>query len=190
VAIEFIGFAADWRITGQIPLADDRLSDMLNSVVRVVVRGATVEDLDTAEIETGDVTVACGDLVVVVGTGRRGLENLRKRTVTRRIEVDLGRFVVAGDLHVPVPADQALMAGDPRDLLAGRDLLVPLTGATIHYERGGRQVVETHETLIINRARATHVQDGDTGAQTLVGTPSTTVAARWRTPRHVGSRTD
>ena len=43
--VELIAFTADCRIRGVIPLADDRLSDMLNSVSRVVIRGAVIEDL-------------------------------------------------------------------------------------------------------------------------------------------------
>ena len=191
MAIDFIALTADCRVTGQIPLADDRLSDMLNAVTRVVVRGATVEDIDTGETETGDVTISCGDLVVVVGTGRRGLENLRRKTATRRIEVELGRYVVIGDVHVPAPADPALMAGDPNDLLVGRDLLVPLTSAALRYEHAGREVDERFETLIVNRGRADRVRDasGDDGSfgEALVGASTLTVAARWGVPRHVST---
>jgi hypothetical protein len=164
MAIEFVGFTGDIRIVGQIPLADDRLSDMLNSVGRVVVRGATMEDLDTARQETGDVPVPCGDFLVVVGTGRRGLENLRKRTVTRRVQMGLGRFTVTGDLHVLPAADAASRAGKPDELLVGRDLLVPLTDAAIEYERAGRAVSESWDVLLVNRARASWIEAVD-GAQ-------------------------
>src|SRR2546426_11492958 len=55
--VDLIAFTADRRITGSIPLADDRLSDMLNSVPRVVIRGATVTDLAADAVpRTGDVT--------------------------------------------------------------------------------------------------------------------------------------
>ena len=43
--VDLIAFTADRRIHGAIPLADDRLSDMLNSVPRIVIRGAVIEDL-------------------------------------------------------------------------------------------------------------------------------------------------
>ena len=43
--VDLIVFTADRRIQGAIPLADDRISDMLNSVPRIVMRGAVIEDL-------------------------------------------------------------------------------------------------------------------------------------------------
>ena len=70
MAIDFVGFTSDRRIVGTIPLADDRLSDMLNSVARVVIRDAEVEDVDTGPEEGGDVMVPCGELLVV------GLEDM------------------------------------------------------------------------------------------------------------------
>jgi hypothetical protein len=191
VAIEFIAFTGDSRITGQIRLADDRLSDMLNAVARVVVRGASVEDIDLARTMTDDLTISCGDLVAVVGTGRRGLENLRKRTVQRRIEMGLGRYVVTGALHVPVPADPSALAGDPAELLTDRDVLVPLTDATIRYERHGIEVVEEFETIIFNRARAGWIDSPDAApADALIGAkPAAAVApSRARSERLARSR--
>ena len=38
--IDFVAFTSDRRITGRIMLADDRLSDMLNAVARLVIRDA------------------------------------------------------------------------------------------------------------------------------------------------------
>ena len=43
--MEFIGFTSGRRISASLPLADDRLSDMLNAVARLVLRDATVVDL-------------------------------------------------------------------------------------------------------------------------------------------------
>ena len=52
--IEFVGFTSDRRITAMIPLADDRLSDMLNSVTRIVLRDAVVGDLaEVVEVAGG-----------------------------------------------------------------------------------------------------------------------------------------
>ena len=161
MAIDFVGFTGETRIVGQIPLADDRLSDMLNSVARIVVRGATLEDLDSGRTENGDVPIPCGDFLVVAGTGRRGLENLRKKTIQRRVVMGLGRFTVTGSLHVAPAADVASRGGKPDELLVGRDLLVPLTEATIEYERAGRPQSESWETLLVNRARANWIDAAD-----------------------------
>jgi hypothetical protein len=161
MAIDFVGFTGDVRIIGQIPLADDRLSDMLNSVARVIIRGATLEDLDSGRQEFGDVPIPCGDFLVVAGTGRRGLENLRKRTVQRRVVMGLGRFTVTGSLHVAHSADVASRGGKPDELLVGRDLLVPLTQASIEYDRRGKVVTEAWETVLVNRARARWIEAAD-----------------------------
>jgi hypothetical protein len=155
--IDLIAFTADRRITGRIMLADDRLSDMLNAVPRLVVRDATVDELaDDRAPRSADVTIAIGEMLVVVGTGPRGSERLRKKWLKRRASVGLGRFVVEGDLgHA---SDTTLPESeDPSVVLANRDLLVPLTNATVTYDRLGSVVEETYETVLINRARATWI---------------------------------
>ena len=103
--IDFLAFTADRRISGRIMLADDRLSDMLNAVSRIVVRDAQVEELtESFAPRVADVTIAIGELLVVVGTGPRGSESLRKKSLKRRASVGLGRFVVEGDLAYPSDA--------------------------------------------------------------------------------------
>jgi hypothetical protein len=153
--VELIAFTADLRIHGAIPLADDRLSDMLNSVPRLVVRGAVIHDLvEGREPQTADVTLAVGSIVAVLATGRRGVENRRRRTVVHRARVGLTRFVVTGSLHVPVGADGRALSSDPAVVLAGRDLLVPLTDATITYDRADSPTTEASETILVNRSHA------------------------------------
>jgi hypothetical protein len=161
MAIEFVGFTTDYRVTGQIPLADDRLSDMLNSVARVVVRGGATEEIDTGRVELGDVTVPCGEFLVVAGTGRRGVESQRRRTLTRRVRLGLGRYTVDGLLHVLPAMHTASLGGKPDELLVGRDLLVPLTDATLGYEKGSKRFEERWETLLVNRARANWIEAAD-----------------------------
>jgi hypothetical protein len=153
--IEFVGFTADRKITASIPLADDRLSDMLNSVTRIVLRDAVIGDLVEGGPElSGDVTLPVGDLVAVVGTGRRGSEARRRRTSVLRVSVGLGRYTVSGCLHVdPNEADFPKHA-DPASILAGRDILVPITNASISYDCENAKTTEEHETILVNRARA------------------------------------
>jgi hypothetical protein len=155
--IDFLAFTADRRISGRIMLADDRLSDMLNAVARIVIRDAQVEELtDDRSPRTADVTIAVGEMLAVVGSGPRGSEGLRRRWLKRHASVGLGRFVVEGDLGYP--NDTTLPeSGDPAVVLANRDLLVPLTDATITYDRTGAVASETFETVLINRGRATWI---------------------------------
>lgn len=165
MAIEFVGFTDVCRISGAIPLADDRLSDMLNSVSRVVVRNAEVEEIDGGRMETLDVTVPTGDFLAVVGSGRRGLESQRRRTLKRRVRMGLGRYSVSGYLHVLESAHAESLNGRPDALLVGRDLLVPLTEATIGYDRGGENREEAWDTILINRSRVAWIEAADEDEQ-------------------------
>lgn len=153
--IEFLGFTTDRRITAMIPLADDRLSDMLNSVTRIVLRDAVVGDLtEGGPTVTGDVTLPVGELFAVVGTGRRGSEMRRRRTAVRRVSIGLGRYTVSGCLHMMPGQDDLPQQGDPSTILAGRDILVPITHASITYDVADVKTTEEHETILVNRARA------------------------------------
>jgi hypothetical protein len=152
--IDFVAFTADRRVSGRIMLADDRLSDMLNAVPRIVVRDAQVDELtENLRPRVADVTIAIGELYVVVGSGPRGSETLRRKSQKRRASIGLGRFVVEGDLVYPTETGLT-ESSDPSVVLASRDLLVPITDATISYDRADGPVTESFETVLINRARA------------------------------------
>jgi hypothetical protein len=165
--VDLIAFTADRRISGVIPLADDRLSDMLNSVPRVVIRGAMISDLSTSgEPRAADLTLAVGAIVAVVASGRRGSDTRRRRTDVRRTRIGLMRFVVTGLLHEaegdPLPAGSS----DPAVVLAGRDILVPITDATITYNIGDVVTTEQYDTILINRALATWIDLDDAADDT------------------------
>ncbi len=157
--IEFVGYTADRRITAMIPLADDRLSDMLNSVTRIVLRDAVVGDLaEGGPTLSGDVTLPVGDLVVVIGTGRRGSESRRRRTSVRRVTLGLGRYTVTGCLHVDPTAGDFPLRCDPASVLAGRDVLVAVTDASITYDCVDVKMTESHDTILVNRARTSWIE--------------------------------
>jgi hypothetical protein len=156
--IDFVAFTADRRISARVFLADDRLSDMLNSVSRLVLRDATVDDLVNGHPPVvGDLSIPIGDLVVVVGTGPRGSDSPRRRTVQRQVSLGLGRYVVGGSLHLPADDPRLPDGDDPNVVLAGRDVLVPLTGATVTYDANEVATTEAHEAVLVNRARATWI---------------------------------
>src|SRR5919109_2285644 len=161
MAIELVCFTPQCRISGALPLADDRLTDMLNAVTRIVVRQGTLEDLDSGRLQSGDLSVDASQLVAVVATGSPGLAARRKRTNTYPSRVHLGRYEVAGLLHQPAGEPEPPLAGRPAEVLAGRDVLVPLTEATISYERRGERVVERHGTILVNRAVAVWIDPGE-----------------------------
>jgi hypothetical protein len=161
MAIEFIGFTADSRIVGTIPLTDDRLSDMLNSVGRIVVRNASVEDIDLGPQEDGETIVPTAELLIVVATGRRGMDARRRRTQTRYVQLGLGRYTVSGDIHVSNDAHAASLDGHLEALLVGRDMLIPLTDAVVRYNSGGEKISEEWDTVLINRIAAQWIKPLD-----------------------------
>lgn len=170
MSVEIVVFTWDCRIEGAIPLADDRMTDMLNGVSRIAVREATVTDLDSGTETTEDVEIETGDMFAVVATGRHGMTSRRRRTVATRIRVDLGRLAVTGFFHRPVNEDDGPTTGRPETVFAGRELLVPLTCCAISYQRRGRVVVEEHATILINRSLAAWVDEP--GEDEDVGRPS------------------
>jgi hypothetical protein len=159
--VELIVFTADRRIRGAIPLADDRLSDMLNSVPRIVIRGAQLEDLLSGAEQTADLTITVGSIVAVLASGRRGIETRRRRTELHMAKLGLARYVVSGWLHVPPGSPANLGSGEPQVVLAGRDILVPLTEASISYDKAGATVTEEFETILVNRSHATWIDLDD-----------------------------
>ena len=164
--VEIVLFTADRRIRGFIPLADDRLTDMLNSVPRIVIRGAEVQDLlEGSAPRIVDSIIAVGSIVAVVASGRRGLEGRRRRTEARPVKLGAVRYIISGSLHIPAGTSVDLQSTDPTVVLAGRDVLVPLTDATITYDFGGETVEETAEAILVNRTQATwiEVDDGSGG---------------------------
>jgi hypothetical protein len=166
MTIDFIAFTSDRRLTGRIMLADDRLSDMLNSVARVVVRNVNVEEIDGGRTERLDnVTVPTGEFLAVVASGRRGLESQRRKTLKRRVRMGLGRYSVSGYLHVLETAHAESLNGRLDALLNGRDMLVPLTEATIGYARDGENREESWETILINRSRVAWIEAADDDQQ-------------------------
>jgi hypothetical protein len=108
--------------------------------------------------------------VAVVGTGRRGSESRRRRTAVRKVSVGLGRYTVSGSLHVEPTHSEFPEHTDPASILAGRDILVPITNASISYDCAEGKTTEEHETILVNRARASwieiepEVDDSDGGA--------------------------
>ncbi len=156
--VDLIVFTADRRIQGAIPLADDRVSDMLNSVARVVIRNARIDDLLEPEPpEIADVTIPVAAIVAVLVSGRSGVQSRRRKTELHPVRLGVVRYVVSGWLHVPAGSSVNLASQNPAIVLAGRDALVPFTEARIAYDRVGAAVSEDAETILVNRGQATWI---------------------------------
>ena len=146
--IDFTGFAGDCLINGKLDLRAPRLTDQLNSDPLVRLVDVELEDLGNARrITSPDFTIERSQLCAVRVTGPRGSAALRIATAPHRLRAQIGPYSVLGRLHEPVGVD-ALATFEQRDLM------VPLTDATIAFMVGGVLDVRDWSTLVINRELA------------------------------------
>jgi len=159
VDIDFTGFAGDCIIKGRFALAAKRLTDQLNAVEAVPLEDVVLDGLDGQRVRTPSFLIARSELCAVVGRGPRGRRALRIATDPRRLQVQVGPYVVLGRYHGPLGATSLRS-------FAERDPMVPLTDATIAYVVGG--VLEVHDasTLIINRELAAWYREADEATET------------------------
>ncbi len=146
--IDFTGFAGDCLINGKLDLRAPRLTDQLNSDPLVRLVDVELEDLGNARrITSPDFTIERSQLCAVRVTGPRGSAALRIATAPHRLRAQIGPYSILGRLHEPVGVD-ALATFEQRDLM------VPLTDATIAFMVGGILDVRDWSTLVINRELA------------------------------------
>jgi hypothetical protein len=168
VDIEFTGFAGDCIITGRFALEAKRLTDQLNAVPTVPLEDVVLDGLDGQRVTIPTFTIDRTELCAVVVRGPRGRRALRIATDRRRLQVQVGPYVVLGRYH------GALGATSLRSF-AERDPMVPLTDATIAYVVGGVLEVVDAPTLIINRELAAWYREADEAYETslaALGTPA------------------
>jgi hypothetical protein len=159
VDVDFTGFAGDCIITGRYALGAKRLTDDLNLVQTITLEDVTLDGLDGQKVTTATFTIERSELCAVVGRGPRGRRALRIATDKRRLQTQIGPYVVLGRYHGPLGATSL------RDF-AERDPMVPLTDATIAYVVGGILEVVDAPTLIINRELAAWYREADEVAET------------------------
>ena len=145
--LEFVAYAAERLLVGSIQLDADRLTDLLNTCDEVELVDITWLGLDGEIGETSSATISRSDLLVVKAGLPRG--NPARRHGTRQVPVvaAIGPYVVYGYLH-------SRPGSDPMVDLGRRATMVPLTDASICYERNGALHREDASTLIVNRDRA------------------------------------
>jgi len=143
--VEFNAYAGDCRVYGQIELGEGRLSDKLDHSVELLVRDAQLEGLaDGHLVALAELTIERDELCAVVASGPRGDTSRRLHTWTTHVEVEVGPYRVDGRVH-------GRPGATPLGLSLQRLPWVPLTEATVKYQRGGDDVVEVVETLLVNR---------------------------------------
>jgi len=165
--IDFTGFAGDCLINGKLDLRAPRLTDQLNADPLVRLVDVELEDLGSAQrIASPEFTIERSQLCAVRVTGPRGSEALRIATAPHRLRAQIGPYTVLGRLHEPVGVD-ALATFEQRDLM------VPLTDATIAFMVGGILDVRDWSTLVINRELASWYRAEETADDPARSLPPT-----------------
>jgi hypothetical protein len=124
----------------------DRLTDFLNGQERFLLHSVTFESLEDGHLVPVDsVSVERSDLLAVVGTGPRGAIAQRIDLATARMEIQVGPYLVLGNLHLAPGAD-------PEERVRMHEPMVPLTNATIAYGVAGIVMARDVGTIIVNRA--------------------------------------
>jgi hypothetical protein len=163
--IDFTGFAGDCLINGKLDLRAPRLTDQLNADPLVHLVDVELEDLENARrISAPDFTIERSQLCAVRVTGPRGSRALRVETAPHRLRAQIGPYTILGRLHEPPGID-------PLTTLEQRDLMVPLTDATIAFMVGGVLDVRDWPTLVINRELASWFRAADVDDPPLAAAP-------------------
>ena len=145
-----VAWAQDCVVRGEVELGDGRLSDVVNELDILTFSTAVLEALeDGRQVQVEELEVERRDLHLIEVSGRRGDPARRLRTVEERVVLEVGPFIVTGNLHRP-PNTQP-MAG-----LSRWSRFVPVTDAVFRY---GPDTRERHEdVLLVNRDRIAKAQ--------------------------------
>lgn len=156
--VRFDAFADADRVFGWVRLEADRLTDLLNAHLELLLTDVETESLADGTTQSVDeVLIARSDLVAVHASGPRGDETRRHETSTHPVLLRAGDYLIGGHLHVP-PGE------DPVASLSRRPTMVPLTEAWIDYRSGPGRSRQRSGTLIVNRRRVDWifvVEEGD-----------------------------
>jgi hypothetical protein len=141
-----LAWAGDCVVEGSVDLGEGRLSDQVNEREVVTFFDATLHALDDGhEVAVDELEVGRGELHVIAVQGRRGDPSRRLRTVEERVTVELGPFVVTGNLHRP--PNTAPLAS-----LSRWQRFVPMTDARVGFKEGDADPV-AREVVLVNRDR-------------------------------------
>ena len=145
---QLVAWSGDCLVRGSVELGDGRLSDQVNELDTVTFFDVTLHAFDDGhEVTVDELEVDRGELHVIEVRGRRGDPERRLRTVEERVTLELGPFVVTGNLHRP-PNTQPLAA------LSRWTRFVPLTDAVVGLrDRDDDRVPQ--EVVLVNRGRIT-----------------------------------
>jgi hypothetical protein len=145
--IDFVAYADDCTLSGQIRLASGRLTDLLNGCDEWQLVDVMAESFDgQALVEIKELTVPRDEILAVQASGPRGDNERRHRTNLHPVIVQAGRLRIRGYLH-------ARPGLDPLVVIARGTPMVPLTDASIEYEHHGLRERRRVGTVVVNRDR-------------------------------------
>ncbi len=144
--VELTVYSGDSQASGRLALSADRVTDLMNEHDAFTFVDLSVQSLDDGRaLSLPEAVVMREEMCAVAVSGPQGNPRRRMRTRPCPVEIRLGHYDVSGNLHV-------LPGTDP---LAGfferRQVMVPLTEATIAYDSPAGRVRSRHETLLVNR---------------------------------------
>ncbi len=143
---QLVAWAGDCVVRGEVELGDGRLSDHINELDVMTFFDASLRALDDGhELNMGELEVERHELHVIEVHGHRGDPLRRLRTVEERVTVELGPFIVTGNLHRP-PSTQPLAA------LSRWSRFVPMTDAVVAM-KGVMAEGVYKDVVLVNRER-------------------------------------
>ncbi len=165
--IDFNGFAGDCLITGSLQLDGERLTDHLNAHPVLELEDVVLEGLDGGRVTAARFEIERSQLCAALATGPRGATILRVPTDERRLQAQIGPYMVLGRFHGPVGATSLQSFSE-------RDPMVPLTDATIAYVIHGILEVRDAAVIIVNRELAAWYREASESE--AVGVPGAAAA--------------
>ena len=145
--VDFVAYADDCTLSGQIRMGDGRLTDLLNDHDAWQLVNVMAESFDGAElVESTEVVIPRDEIIVVHATGPRGSHEQRYRTNLHPVVINAGHLRIRGYLH-------ARPGLDPLAVIQRSRPMVPLTDASIEYAHHGMWERRKVGTIVINRDR-------------------------------------
>jgi hypothetical protein len=143
--VELTVYADDSIVFGRLPLAADRVTDLMNDGTEFEFTDTYLQSLDDSHgLLVRTVVVARTEIFAVAVAGPRGDPRRRTRTRPIPVEIRVGRYDVSGNIHV-VPGT------DPIVGFRRRKVMVPLTEATIAFDGPGGRTISRFGTVLVNR---------------------------------------
>lgn len=143
--VEVTLYSDDCVAFGRLPLTASRVTDLMNDGTEFELVDTFLQSLDdTHGVQLRTVVVARDEIFAVAVTGPRGDPTRWTRTRPIPVEVRVGRYDVSGNLHT-VPGT------DPIIGFRRRQVMVPLTEATIEFDSPDGRSLSRSGTILVNR---------------------------------------